>query len=83
MKVENLFHIVSNCGDFFVRKQGIYDSIFFFQKILQHGKSSPKKKVINATSRAQSSIASSSTYSCDPHPPTHHPLETSYVYDNA
>jgi hypothetical protein len=56
---------------------------FSFRKSYNTAKVLQKKKVINATSRAQSSIASSLTDSCDPHPPMRHPLETSYVYDNA
>jgi hypothetical protein len=68
-----------NFGDFFVREQGIYDRILFFQNILPHEQNFSTKKVINETSRAQSSIESSLTDSCDPHPPMHYPLKTSYV----
>lgn len=45
MKIENLFHMVSNCGDLFVRKQGIYDRIFLSEHFTTRQKFSKQKKL--------------------------------------
>jgi hypothetical protein len=62
-------------GDFFLSENREFMTEYFTKRQKRY----PQKKVLNATSRAQSSIGSSLTDSCDPHPPMHHPLETSYV----